>query len=251
MGLTSIDLNADLAEECGDDEALYPYLSSANICCGRHAGGAESMKKAVLAAIRHDVVIGAHVGYEDRENFGRIDVELDYDTLRKSTFDQIHDLLDISSSAGAKVQYVKPHGALYHRIGNDPEQAAAVIDAIAEIDTSLHVLVPDTDVIKSAAAGAGLTFVHEFFADRAYLPVGTLVPRTIEGSVLHDSQAISDRVLQWLAGGAIQANDGSNISIDAASICLHGDTPGAVENAAAIYQRCKSAGFEIKSWLAS
>ena len=120
MGLTSIDLNADLAEECGDDEALYPYLSSANICCGRHAGGPESMKKAVLAAIRHDVVIGAHVGYEDRENFGRIDVELDYDSLRKSTFDQIHDLLEIASSAGAKVQYVKPHGALYHTVARQP-----------------------------------------------------------------------------------------------------------------------------------
>ena len=251
MGLTSIDLNADLAEECGDDEALYPYLSSANICCGRHAGGPEAMKLAVAAAIRHDVVIGAHVGYEDRENFGRVDVEVDYETLRKSTFDQIHDLLDIAGSAGAQVKYVKPHGALYHRIGNDPEQAAAVVAAIAEIDTSLHVLVADTDVIKSAAAGAGLTVVHEFFADRAYLPVGTLVPRSIAGSVLHDSQLISDRVLEWLELGAIEANDGSQISVNAASICLHGDTPGAVESAAAIYARCKAAGFEIKSWMPS
>jgi UPF0271 protein len=251
MGLTSIDLNADLAEECGDDESLYPYLSSANICCGRHAGGLESMKKAVAAAIRHDVVIGAHVGYEDRENFGRIDVELEYDALRKSTFDQINDLLEIASSAGAKVQYVKPHGALYHRIGNDPEQAAAVVDAIAQIDTSLHVLVPDTDIIKLAAAGAGLTVVHEFFADRAYLPVGTLVPRTVKDSVLHDPQVISDRVLEWLTEGDIEANDGSRISVTAASICLHGDTPGAVESAAAIYQRCKLAGYEIKSWLES
>lgn len=251
MGLTSIDLNADLAEECGDDEALYPYLSSANICCGRHAGGPEAMRLAVAAAIRHDVVIGAHVGYEDRENFGRIDVEVDYEKLRKSTFDQIHDLLDIAGSAGGQVKYVKPHGALYHRIGHDPEQAAAVVAAIAEIDTSLHVLVADTDVIKSAAAGAGLTVVHEFFADRAYLPVGTLVPRSIADSVLHNSQVISDRVLEWLEFGAIAANDGSRISVNAASICLHGDTPGAVESAAAIYENCKSVGFEIKSWLAS
>ena len=251
MGLTSIDLNADLAEECGDDAALYPYLSSANICCGRHAGGPESMKQAVAAAIRHDVVIGAHVGYEDRENFGRIDVEVDYETLRKSTFDQIHDLLDIAGSASTQVKYVKPHGALYHRIGHDPEQAAAVVDAIAEIDSSLHVLVADTDVIKSAAVGAGLTVFHEFFADRAYLPVGTLVPRGIEGSVLHDSQVISDRVLEWLELGAIAATDGSRISVNAASVCLHGDTPGAVASAAAIYDRCKAAGFEIKSWLVS
>ena len=104
MVLTAIDLNADLAEEAGDDEALYPYLSSANICCGRHAGGPDAMKRAVAAAIKHDVVIGAHVGYEDRENFGRYDVEMDYDSLRKLTFDQIHDLLDIVAKSNAEMR---------------------------------------------------------------------------------------------------------------------------------------------------
>jgi UPF0271 protein len=249
--LTAIDLNADLAEEAGDDEALYPYLSSANICCGRHAGGPDAMKRAVAAAIKHDVVIGAHVGYEDRENFGRYDVEMDYDSLRKLTFDQIHDLLDIVSKSNAEMKYVKPHGALYHRIGNDAEQAAAVVDAIAEIDSSLDILVPDTEIIKAAAVSAGLTVVHEFFADRAYLPTGTLVPRTVTDSVLHDSDEISERVIEWLAGGQISANDGSRILVSAQSICLHGDTPGAVASAASIYDRCKVAGYEIQSWLAS
>ena len=249
MVLAAIDLNADLAEEAGDDEALYPFLSSANVCCGRHAGGPEAMTKAVQAAIKHDVVIGAHVGYEDRENFGRFDVEMDYDSLRKLTFDQIHDLLDIVGTQGATMKYVKPHGALYHRIGNDPEQAAAVIDAIAEINPELHVLVPDTEIIKSTAANAGLAVIHEFFADRAYLPEGTLVPRSIPDSVLHDADQISERVLSWLEHGNIPASDGSQISVDAKSICLHGDTPGAVESAASIYQRCKSAGYEIKSWM--
>jgi UPF0271 protein len=251
MVLAAIDLNADLAEECGDDEAMYPYLSSANVCCGRHAGGVASMKKAVAAAVRNNVVIGAHVGYEDRENFGRIDVEMDYDSLRKLTFDQIHDLLDVVNQANAEMKYVKPHGALYHRMGNDPEQAAAVIDAVAEINPELHILVPDTEIIKSAATKAGLTIVHEFFADRAYLPVGTLVPRTVADSVLHEADEISDRVLEWLAGGEIAANDGTRISVNAKSICIHGDTPGAVASAASIYDRCKSAGYEIKSWLAS
>ena len=251
MVLTAIDLNADLAEEAGDDEALYPYLSSANICCGRHAGGPDAMKRAVAAAIKHDVVIGAHVGYEDRENFGRYDVEMDYDSLRKLTFDQIHDLLDIVSKSNADMKYVKPHGALYHRIGNDAEQAAAVVDAIAEIDSSLDILVPDTEIIKAAAVSAGLTVVHEFFADRAYLPTGTLVPRTVADSVLHDSDEISERVIEWLAGGQISANDGSRILVSAQSICLHGDTPGAVASAASIYDRCKVAGYEIQSWLAS
>jgi UPF0271 protein len=249
--LTAIDLNADLAEEAGDDEALYPYLSSANICCGRHAGGPDAMKRAVAAAIKHDVVIGAHVGYEDRENFGRYDVEMDYDSLRKLTFDQIHDLLDIVSKSNAEMKYVKPHGALYHRIGNDAEQAAAVVDAIAEIDSSLDILVPDTEIIKAAAVSAGLTVVHEFFADRAYLPTGTLVPRTVADSVLHDSDEISERVIEWLAGGQISANDGSRILVNAESICLHGDTPGAVASAASIHQRCIATGYEIKSWLVS
>jgi UPF0271 protein len=249
--VAAIDLNADLAEEAGDDEALYPYLSSANVCCGRHAGGPAAMTKAVQAAIKHDVVIGAHVGYEDRENFGRFDVEIEYDALRKLTFDQIHDLLDIVNAAGATMKYVKPHGALYHRIGNDPEQAAAVVDAIAEINSELHVLVPDTQIIKSTASKAGLTVIHEFFADRAYLPEGTLVPRTVADSVLHDAEQISERVLGWLEHGSIAASDGTQIKVDAKSICLHGDTPGAVESAASIYDRCKSAGYEIKSWLAS
>lgn len=249
MGVTSIDLNADLAEECGDDAALYPFLSSANICCGRHAGGPAAMETAVQAAIKHDVVIGAHVGYEDRENFGRFDVEMNYDALRKLTFDQIHDLLEIVSKAGATMKYVKPHGALYHRIGNDPEQASAVVDAIAEIDSNLDVLVPDTEVIKSAAAKAGLSVIHEFFADRAYLPTGTLVPRTVADSVLHDADQISERVLSWLSSGEVSANDGTSIKVDAKSICLHGDTPGAVASAASIYQRCKAAGYEIKSWM--
>jgi UPF0271 protein len=247
--LTAIDLNADLAEEAGDDEALYPFLSSANVCCGRHAGGIAAMTKAVQAAIKHDVVIGAHVGYEDRENFGRFDVEMEYDALRKLTFDQIHDLLDVVSAAGTTMKYVKPHGALYHRIGNDTEQAAAVVDAIAEIDPELHVLVPDTEIIKSTASAAGLTVIHEFFADRAYLPEGTLVPRSVPDSVLHDADQISVRVLGWLESGSIVSSDGTRINVSAKSICLHGDTPGAVASAASIYQRCKSAGYEIKSWM--
>ncbi|MDA2963174.1 MAG: LamB/YcsF family protein [Actinomycetota bacterium] len=251
MGVRSIDLNADLAEECGDDEAMYRYISSASICCGRHAGSPNAMKKAVAAAVRHNVVIGAHVGYEDRANFGRSDVKMEYNELRKLTFNQIHDLLDVVNKANTRVQYVKPHGALYHRIGSDSEQAKAVVDAIAEIDSTLHILVPETGIIKSAAAGVGLTVAHEFFADRVYLPVGTLVPRTVVNSVLNDSEKISERVLHWLATGEIAANDGTQISVNAQSICLHGDTPDAVASAASIYQKCKSAGYGIKSWLSS
>lgn len=249
MGLTSIDFNADLAEECGDDEAIFKFLSSANICCGRHAGGPEAMRKAVALAIENNVAIGAHVGYADRENFGRIEVEMAYDDLYALASDQIYDLLEIVDAAGGVMRYVKPHGALYHRIGTDPIQAAAVCAAIADINPELCVLVPDTDVIKHALADAGLTFTHEFFADRAYLPTGTLMPRTEPNSVLEDHNFVAHRVIDWLDSGTVVASDGSEISINAKSVCLHGDTPGAVDSARHIYELCQANNIQIRSWL--
>lgn len=251
MGVTkSIDLNADLAEECGDDAAMYQYLSSANICCGRHAGGPEAMRVAVQAAISHGVVMGAHVGYEDRENFGRNEVEISYEDLHKSVTEQITDLKDVINEFGGQLKYVKPHGALYHRIGSDQLQAQAVVDAIGEIDPTLNVLIPDTELIKSVVSKAGLTYVHEFFADRAYLPTGTLAPRSQPNSVLQDNQVVAARVVGWLDEGTILGTDGTQVVVKADSICLHGDTPGAVASAATIFERLTDSGYQIKSWLA-
>ncbi len=249
MAVTAIDLNADLAEECGDDAAMYPFLTSANVCCGEHAGGPDAMREAVSAALAHNVSIGAHVGYADRENFGRDDVEMSYSDLYALTRKQIELLKSIAEPLGATLRYVKPHGALYHRIGRDAQQARAVTDAIADIDSSLQVLVPHTPVILEAAMKRGLYVAHEFFADRAYLPSGTLAPRSMEGSVLHDSEFISNRVMDWLRTGTITATDGSTVTIDAESICLHGDTPGAVDNARTIHDDLVAHGFTLKSWL--
>lgn len=244
-----MDLNADLAEECGDDNALYPHLSSANVCCGQHAGGPVAMRAAVRAAMRHNVAIGAHVGYADRENFGRLPVEMDHKSLYALTMSQLRDLQAIIDEEGGHMRYVKPHGALYHRIGEDSAQAHAVIDAIADFNPSLDVLIPDTPVIKNVAALRFLRTAHEFFADRAYLANGQLAPRSMPGSVIEDTIAIVERVRKWVNTGNVDAIDGSVITVDAKSICVHGDTPGAVEATQAIHESLLMQGFDVKSWL--
>lgn len=249
MAVLSIDLNADLAEECGDDAAMYPQLSSANVCCGEHAGGINSMRVAVKAAIENDVVIGAHIGYADRENFGRIEVDMEYQELYDLATKQLRALKEVIDEEGGTLRYVKPHGALYHRVGSDSEQARAVTQAISDFDSSLDVLIPDTDIIKDACAQHGLSYTHEFFADRAYLPTGQLAPRTMAHSVLEDPKEIASRVLTWLETGHVAGTDGSQVRVDAKSICLHGDTQDAVDSAREIRRVLLAAGYDIKSWM--
>lgn len=244
-----IDLNADLAEERGDDAAIFPHLSSANVCCGRHAGGPDAMREAVRTARAHGVVIGAHIGYDDRENFGRADVDMDEGALYLLVAEQLRELERIAGSEGATVRYVKPHGALYHRIGRDPAQATAVTRAVRDVLGAVDVLVPDTDTIKQACRDRDLPFAHEFFADRAYLPDGRLAPRTVEGAVLHDPKAIAQRAMEWLETSHVRGVDGSSVRVDAQSICLHGDTPAAVESARAIHESLAAAGCSIVSWM--
>lgn len=244
-----MDLNADLAEERGDDSLLYPHLSSANVCCGKHAGGSVAMRVAVRAAMRHNVSIGAHVGYDDRENFGRSPVEIDHKSLYALVMTQLRDLQAIIDEEGGQMRYVKPHGALYHRIAVDSDQARAVMDAIADFNPNLDVLIPDTPVAKSAAALRFLRTAHEFFADRAYLPDGQLAPRSLPGAVIHDTIAIVERMRRWVNTGEVIAIEGSVIQISAQSICVHGDTPGAVQATAAIHESLLMHGFDVKSWM--
>ena len=162
---------------------------------------------------------------------------------------QLKDLKSVVDENGATLRYVKPHGALYHRIGSDAQQAKAVTYAIADFDDALDVLIPDTQIIKDACAQRNLKFTHEFFADRAYLPSGQLAPRSMPDSVLHDSPAIAQRVLTWLETGHVVGTDGSQVRVDARSICLHGDTPDAVESAREIKRALLTAGYAIKSWM--
>lgn len=248
MGVMRIDLNADLAEECGGDDEIFPCLSSANICCGAHAGGPTAMRKAVSTAVAHGVTIGAHIGYDDRANFGRIPVDIGYDALKASVDQQLADLLNICSEFNGVMRYVKPHGALYHRVGNDAEQARAVVDAVAGLDADLHLLVPNTPVINAAAANAGLVCRYEYFADRGYNADGTLVDRRQPGAMLGDVQEIVERALRWLETGLVRCIEGHDITVDAQSICLHGDEPEAVASAQALRAACDTRGYAVQSW---
>lgn len=249
--MTRVDLNADLAEECGGDDEIFPVLSSANICCGAHAGGPDAMRAAVALAITNNVTIGAHVGYADRANFGRIAVEIDYDQLRASITEQIRALELICSSAHVSLQYVKPHGALYHRVGADPVQARALVDAVAAIDPTLHLLVPNSSTMLETARAAGLECRHEYFADRGYNADGTLVDRRLPGAMLTDPDTIVARALRWLETGLVECVDGHDIAVDAASICLHGDEPEAIATARALRNACDAHGYAVRSWRAA
>lgn len=246
-----IDLNADLAEECGGDDAIFPLLSSANICCGAHAGGPAAMRIAVASAVEHNVTIGAHVGYEDRANFGRVQLEIGYGELLASVTEQLRALADVCSASGAALRYVKPHGALYHRIGADAEQARALVDAVVAFDASLHLLVPNSSTIIEISRAAGLEYRHEYFADRGYNADGSLVDRRLPGAMLTDTHAIVARALRWLDTGLVECVDGHDIAVAAASICLHGDEPEAIASARALRSACDAHGYAVRSWRAA
>lgn len=249
MAVASIDLNADLAEECGGDEDIFPLLSSANICCGAHAGGPEAMRNAVSMAVQYGVRIGAHIGYPARENFGRTPMDLPVEALWQSITDQLHLLARICDAASTAVTYVKPHGALYHRVGSGAAEAEVLAEAVAAFDTGLHLLVPNTPVIIGAAGAAGLECRFEYFADRGYNADGTLVDRRQDGAMLTDPDEIVGRALTWLDTGYVRCIEGHDIRVDASSICLHGDEPDAIASARALRSALDQRGYAVRSWL--
>jgi UPF0271 protein len=226
-----IDLNADLGEEVTDDEALLAVVTSANVACGYHAGNPAIMRAVCEEAARRGVSVGAQVSYADRENFGRVALDVEYDVLRDQVADQVGVLSAIAEAAGTVVRYVKPHGALYHRVIDDPDQAAAVLAASG----SLPVLGMAGELLTQAAA-AGRAVLHEGFPDRAYGPDGRLVPRSEPGAVLTDAVRIAQR--------AVELATGTEPRID--SVCVHGDTPGAVDHARAVRQALEAAGLELR-----
>jgi UPF0271 protein len=245
-----MDLNADLGEgfgswTMGDDAALLDVVTSANIACGFHAGEPSIMRRVTVQAVTRGVAIGAHVGYDDKPGFGRRFIDVEPAVLRDQVLYQIGALDAFARTAGDRVRYVKPHGALYNTIGEHEEQAAAVVGAIVDYDRSLPVLgLPDSAWLRLAAQ-AGLTVVHEAFADRAYTADGTLVSRQLPGSVLHDAEQIAARCTAMAAGEPIQDSDGGTLKLEPASICVHGDTPGAVEIAQRVRQTLEGAGVML------
>ena len=222
----TVDLNADLGEEVTDDGALLDVVTSANVACGYHAGSPAIMRAVCDAAVERGVSIGAQVSYDDRAHFGRVPVDVDHDVLRDQVADQVGVLTEIARAAGTSVRYLKPHGALYHRVLDDPEQAAAVLAGSG----GLAVLGMPGELLDQAA-GAGRAVLLEGFPDRAYAADGRLVPRGRPGAVLDDSAAIAARAVELAPG------------VD--SVCVHGDTPGAVAHARAVRTALEGAGWRL------
>lgn len=248
--LHTIDLNSDLGENepdriVGDDVSMLEIVTSANVSCGFHAGSPEGIRDTLAAAVRAGVVIGAHPGYRDHENFGRVAVDIDPATLQAHVEYQLGALIGLASAVGGAVAYVKPHGALYNTIAYDERQAKAVVAAIAAIDQRLVLLGQAGGVVLDVAGRAGLAIAAEAFADRAYLPNGRLVPRTQPDAVLHDLSVVAERMVRLASEGVIRAIDGTDVAVSAQSICVHGDSPGSVAMAAEIRRRLSDSGVTI------
>jgi 5-oxoprolinase (ATP-hydrolysing) subunit A len=232
--MTTIDLNADLGEgfgswRLGDDDALLNVVTSANVACGFHAGDPSLMHRVCTAAAAKGVVVGAQVGYRDLAGFGRRRIEYDLAELRDDILYQIGALEAFGRVAGIAVRYVKPHGALYNTAAVDEGQASAVVAAIRAYDRSLPVLCQPGSVLYDLAERDGLTAVGEGFADRGYRADGTLVPRSAPGAVIHDPDVVAARAVRMAAEQTVVAVDGTVVPCAVRSICVHGDTPGAVE----------------------
>lgn len=250
MATESIDLNADLGEgfgvwTLGDDDAMLDIVTSANVACGFHAGDPAGLLRVCRAAAERGVRIGAQVSYRDLAGFGRRFIDVDPDELTAEVIYQIGALSALATAGGTAVSYVKPHGALYNSIVTHEAQARAVAAAVHAVDPGLPVLGLAGSVFFDAAGELGLRTVAEAFADRAYLPDGRLVSRRERGAVLHDAEQIAERVLTMVTDGRVTAQDGSQVPITVESVCVHGDSPGAVQIAAAVRAALGSNGLAL------
>ncbi|QFY62517.1 LamB/YcsF family protein (plasmid) [Rhizobium grahamii] len=252
--MPSIDLNSDLGESfgpwpMGNDAAMLELVTSANIACGFHAGDPAGILNVLKIAASRNVVIGAHVGYRDLVGFGRRNMDPSSAELVADTIYQVGALQALAAAAGTSVRYVKPHGALYNTIANDPRQAADVIAAIKAVDPSLTLMALAGAPIVARARDAGLTVVCEAFADRSYNADGSLVDRRLAGAVIHDPEEISKRMVRMVRDKRITTIDGAEIELDAQSICIHGDTPTAVAIAQGLRRALDAEGVTLQSFV--
>ncbi|KUH99523.1 hypothetical protein AU190_13980 [Mycolicibacterium acapulense] len=248
--MRTVDMNADLGEgfgvwRLGDDDAMLDIVTSANVACGFHAGDPALLLRACRAAAERDVRIGAQVSYRDLPGFGRRFIDATPEDLKADVIYQIGALQAIAHAAGSTVTYVKPHGALYFAIVTNNDQARAVAEAVHDVDPALPVLGLTGSAFFREAEQLGLRTVPEAFADRAYRPDGRLVDRRQRGAVLHDTDVIADRIASMVSDGRVDAVDGSTIPITVDSICVHGDSPGAVQIATAVRDRLLAEGIKI------
>ena len=248
-----MDLNSDLGEgyghwTLGDDDALLEVVTSANVACGFHAGDPATIDRTVRRAVERGVAIGAQVSYPDLVGFGRRDMDVPPDDLTADVLYQLGALEAFAKAAGSRVRYVKPHGALYNRIAGDPVQAAAVVEAIRRYDPALPLLTLPGSAAMQAAGAAGIAAVGEGFADRAYTAEGRLQSRREPGAVLRDPDRVAARALRMATEGRVETVGGGEVAVEIRSLCIHGDTPGAVAMAKAVRAALDRAGVRLEAF---
>jgi len=246
--MSEIDLNSDLGEGAGTDEAIMPFVTSANIACGAHAGDEETMRATVELALRRGVTIGAHPGYRDRANFGRVVVEMPHEALVEDLRAQIEALRGITADLGAPLTHVKPHGALYNRGERDPDTAGAIVAAVRAVDPALVLVAPPDSAMHVAAALGACAVAREGFADRAYEPDGTLRSRRLPGAVHTDPRVAAAQALSFALDGGVRAVDGTFLALEIDTLCIHGDTPNAVAIARAVRVALEHAGVAVRAF---
>jgi len=249
-----IDLNADLGEGfgpwvMGDDPGMLDLVTSANIACGGHAGDPETMFATLQAAARRGVVVGAHPGYADPMGFGRRVIPMGVPELGRMVAAQIGALQGVAALAGVPVAYVKPHGALANLAAEDAGAAAAIAAAVRAVSRDLALLAMSGTELERAGRAAGVPVYSEVFADRAYLPNGRLVPRSRPDALIHDPEAAAARLLAFLDSGLMPVIGGAPVALVAHSVCVHGDSPGAVAMARRIRARLAAQGVVVASFL--
>jgi UPF0271 protein len=255
MASTAIDLNSDVGEGSGAwpptaDEQLVPLVSSANVACGFHASDPGLMRRTVRLAKRHGVAAGAHPSFPDRVGFGRRMLAATPQEIEDDVVYQVGALLGCCRAEGVPLVHVKPHGALYDAAARDPAVARAIVAAVRGVDASLWIVGLAGSVLAREARAGGLRCVEEAFADRGYAPDGTLLPRGTPGALVTDPAAVAERVSRLAREGMVRAADGTDVAIAAGTICVHGDTPGAVDVARAIRARLERDGVVIRSFAA-
>lgn len=243
----SVDLNADLGEGSGHDAELFELISSANIATGFHAGDSDTMHSAISAAKKHGVAIGAHPSFFDRENFGRREMTIPVEEVFDAVAYQLGIFQAIACALDVQANHVKPHGALYNMAVRDANLADAIARAIESVDPKLILFAPDKSELARGGEAHGLQIAREIFADRNYLNDGWLVPRTRPDALLHDPGEAAERVLRMLHEGKVRSVDGRDVEVCGETICVHGDTPGAVDFARELRSRLEREGVKISA----
>ncbi|MBA4393119.1 MAG: hypothetical protein C0407_06170 [Desulfobacca sp.] len=245
-----IDINCDMGEsfgayKIGEDEKVIPYITSANIACGYHAGDPMVMAQTMELAKKYRVAVGAHPGYPDLLGYGRRNLETFPGEIKNYLLYQIGALMAFAKASGLTLQHVKPHGALYNLAARDEKTAQEVIEAVRAFDAELILVMLSDSLGAKMAASSGLKVAQEVFPDRAYLKDGRLAPRTLAGAVIHNSDQVKERIIKLISNGTMTSIEGKEISLKADTLCIHGDTPGAWKVARVIHRELKNSGIKI------